>query len=162
VTDPIPPLPGLRWAVKRSFMDYVRRMPDGRAAVADGAKPVDDDQVLFAPDPSVPPPAEDLDRFWAFSGQVWFDGHAGLLFVQVSAPWIALRGDTAELTVADTLTGGRLSLVTLRLEPGPSPADGVEVWHGTDVALTPAGVPVFNDVYPPGEPFEPLTIVVTG
>lgn len=157
--DPTTPAPGLRWAVKRSFVDYVRRMPDGRAAVADGAKPVEDDQILFAPDPSVASP-DDVDRFWAFTGQVWFDGHGGLLFVQVSAPWIAVRGDTAELSVADTLTGGRRSLVTLRLEPGPSPAEGVEVWNGTDVALAQPGVEVFNEVYPPGEPFEELTVVI--
>ena len=153
------PAPGLRWAVKRSFVDYVQRMPDGRAAVADGAKGVEDGQVLFAPDPTVAPPTDDLDRFWAFSGQVWFDGHAGLLFVQVKAPWIALRGDTAELSV-DAGTEGRLTLVTLRVEPAPSPAEGVEVWHGTEVALHAAGVELFNEVYPPGEPFEELTIVV--
>jgi len=160
MTDAAPPAPGLRWAVKRSFVDYVQRMPDGRAAVADGARPLPDNQILFAPDPSVAPPTDGLDRFWAFSGQVWFDGHAGMLFVQVSAPWIAVRDGTAELSVADTGNGGRLTLVTLRLEPGPAPADDLQVWHGTEVALTAAGSGVFNDVYPPGEPFETLTVTV--
>lgn len=165
MTAPVRPIPpGLRWAIKRSFIEYVRRMPDGRGTITDGARPLDSDRILFDPDHSVPVPesAAGVDRFWAFRGDVRFKGHCGMLFVRVSAPWLTLRGKVAELSIEDPYGAPdavRISLVTLVLEQGPAPDDGIEVWYGSDVRLTAAGTELFGDAYQPGEPFEPLTIV---
>jgi hypothetical protein len=155
---------GLRWGIKQSFIDYVRRMPGGRGAAGSGARLVGADEILYEPDPSVPEPAAlaDGDRFWAFRGDVRFHGHFGMLFVRVAFPWLTLRGEEAELTVEDpdqTEGAARLSLVTMRLSAQPATV-GCETWNGSDVRLTEAGTGLFNEVYPPGEPFEGLTLTV--
>jgi hypothetical protein len=155
---------GLRWAVKRSFIDYVRRMSDGRASAADGATPVGTHDLLFAPRATAARelPGGAVERVWEFHGDVRFAGHFGMLFVRVAAPWITLLGEQAVLTVDDPYDregAERLALVTLTLQPQPAP-DGFETWSGTSVRLTPDGVSLFNDVYAAGEPFEDLTLTV--
>jgi hypothetical protein len=169
MTDPSSAAPaelpfGLRWGIKTSFVDYVRRMPDGKGWLGDGALPVGSHEVLFAPHEAGSRPTQDgtVERFWAFRGDVRFSGHAGMLFVQVASPILTEIGGAAHLTVANPPgTDGpeRLHLVTLRLERESVP-DGFEVWRGTDVRLTEAGTALFNDVYPAGEPLEPLTVLL--
>jgi len=169
VTDPSPPAStqptfGLRWGIKASFLEYLQRMPDGKGLLGDGAVPVGTNEILFPPEHTGWRPSPDgvPDRFWAFHGDVRFSGHFGMLFVRVAFPALTLRGELAELTVApleDTEGAERLTLVTLRLAQQPSP-EGIEIWRGTDVRLTETGAGLFNDVYPPGEEFEPLTVTV--
>jgi hypothetical protein len=155
---------GLRWGIKKSFIDYVRRMPDGKGWVGDGAMPMGSHEILYAPDGAGRRPLDDgtVERFWTFRGDVRFSGHAGMLFVQVASPVLTEVEGVAQLTVVNpdgTDGPERLSLVTLRLDRGPAP-DGFELWNGTDVRLTEAGTALFNDVYPPGEQLEPLTVVL--
>jgi hypothetical protein len=160
-----PELPfGLRWGIKHSFIDYVRRMPDGKGWVGDGAMPIGSHEILYAPEGAEWGPTADgtVERSWTFRGDVRFSGHAGMLFVQVASPILTVLDGAAQLTVANppgTDGPDRLPLVTLRLDREPAP-EGIEVWRGTDVRLTEAGTALFNDVYPPGEPFEPLTVVL--
>ena len=158
---------GLLWGIKRSFVAYVRRMPDGQGSIHDGAVPLGEDTILFPVGEPVDEPlagasAGAPDHTWAFRGDVRFRGHGGMLFVRVAAPLITVRGDTAELSIEDPYAragADRVPLVTLRLEPGPAP-EGAAVWLGSDVRLTEAGSELFNDVYPAGEPFEQLSVVL--
>ncbi len=122
---------GLLWGIKRSFVAYVRRMPDGQGSIHDGAVPLGEDTILFpvadspAGEPtgsaptgeqtgSVPAdvqagsePADEgsgsapTERTWRFRGDVRFRGHGGMLFVRVAAPLVTVRGDEAELSIED-------------------------------------------------------------
>jgi hypothetical protein len=155
---------GLRWSIKRSFVDYVLRMPDGQRWVGDGAVPLGTHEVVYPPRQAGWRPTADggTERIWSFRGDVRFSGHAGLLAVRLAAPVLTMVDGAAELTVANPSGADdaeRLPLATLRLEPQPAP-DGVELWSGTDVALTGAGAALFNGVYPPGEPLEPMTLML--
>ncbi|HWC83787.1 MAG TPA: HtaA domain-containing protein [Pseudonocardiaceae bacterium] len=156
---------GLRWGVKRSFVEYIRRMPDGKGAAGSGAVSVGDDEICFAPEVSGRRPDANggEERFWAFRGDVRFSGHFGMLFVRLADPMLHMQGNgEAELTVDDPEKEGeenRLPLVTLRLARQESPVE-VEIWQGSEVRLSEPGTGLFNNVYPPGEPFEPLTLVV--
>ena len=151
---------GLLWGIKRSFVAYVRRMPDGRGSIHDGAAPLGEDTLLF---PVAEPPATaDGARIWTFRGDVRFAGHAGMLFVRIAAPVLTVRDGQGELSIADPYDrpgAARVPLVTVGLQPGPAP-EGAEVWLGSDVRLTEAGAELFNDVYQPGEPFEDLSVVL--
>lgn len=153
---------GLLWGIKRSFVAYVRRMPDGQGSIHDGAVPLGGDTILFPVGEGSAASGGDAERTWAFRGDVRFRGHAGMLFVRVAAPLVTVRGDRAELSIEDPYArpeAARVPLVTLRLAPGPAP-DGAEVWLGSDVRLTEAGAELFNDVYEAGEPFEQLSIIL--
>jgi hypothetical protein len=149
---------GLLWAIKRSFVAYVRRMPDGQGSIHDGAVPLGEDTILF---PATEATSADGDTF-AFRGDVRFRGHGGMLFVRVAAPVITVRGDRAELSIEDPYARAdaeRVPLVTLQLVEGPAP-EGAQVWLGSDVRLTEAGAVLFNDVYQPGEEFEQLSVIL--
>ncbi|SEO85235.1 HtaA domain-containing protein [Trujillonella endophytica] len=155
---------GLLWGIKRSFIAYVRRMPDGQGSIHDGAVPLGDDTLLFPADDATASAAAapDVDHVWAFRGDIRFKGHGGMLFVRVAAPLITVRGEEADLSIEDPYAradAARVPLVTLRLQPGPAP-EGAQVWLGSDVRLTEAGSVLFNDVYQPGEPFEQLSVVL--
>lgn len=147
------PVHGLRWGVKASFIQYVRGMPDGRAAVGDGAVPVGTDEIFFTLDPAAASAAT-----WAFRGDLRFTGHYGMLFVRIARPWLVVEGGSATMTI-EAGGGAREALVTTSLERVDLRA-GTEIWVGADVRLAAAGVPLFNDVYAEGEPFEPLVLQV--
>jgi hypothetical protein len=147
---------GLRWGLKASFIDYVRRMPDGKGSVGDGAVPVGDGELFYEYDAAASTAGEVL----AFRGDVRFSGHFGMLFVRVAHPRIELDGSTATLTIADPEArpdAPRVPLVTGTLRHLDSQGE-VEVWGSDDVVLTAAGVELFNEVYAEGEPFEPLVV----
>lgn len=46
---------GLRWGLKKSFLDYVFRMPDGQGSVGEGAVPVGDGDLFFEHDAATAP-----------------------------------------------------------------------------------------------------------
>lgn len=152
-TKEVPPH-SLRWAIKNSFVGYVTRMPDGRAYISDGAAVTELNEIVF-------PLEKHGDGSFEFGGTVTFTGHFGMLWVQIKQPRITVGENEAELTVADpeSKDGGRLPLATLGLT-GPVAGDGTEQWEAEDVRLTTEGVELFGDVYQPGEPLEPLTVVV--
>lgn len=156
------PRPGLHWGIKTSFLEYIARMPDGRASVTDGAVFLDGSVAAFEPDPRVGP-GDGLDAeppFWAFRGDVRFAGHHGMLYVRIADPWISVRNGRGELTVLDPddpATQPRLPLARFTLEQHHLPGD-LHAWLARDVHLTEQGTGLFNDVYAAGEPFEPLAI----
>ncbi|GAA3382689.1 hypothetical protein GCM10020369_05600 [Cryptosporangium minutisporangium] len=155
---------GLRWGIKHSFVDYIRRMPDGQGAVSNGARPVGDYEIVYAPEATGHRPGPDgsSERFWLFNGDVRFAGHFGMLSVRIAYPRIVLSGDQAQLDIADPYSNDReqrLFLATLTLTEVPA-EDGVERWVGSDVRLAAGGVELFNEVYPAGEKLEDLRIDV--
>lgn len=160
MSQPSVPL-GLRWGIKRSFVEYIGRMADGAGSVGNGAVSVGEQEVLFAPGSVRREHGADgaAQETWAFRGEVRFSGHFGMLSVRLAAPVLTVRGGAAELTVDGASGDDRLPLVTLRLDRLPAP-DGLEIWSGTDVTLTEAATGLFNGSYPAGEPFEPLTVTL--
>ena len=150
------PVPGLRWAVKRSFLHYLSRMPDGRISATDGAVPVGD-EIVWEPAPAeMSSPARCPRGVVAFAGDLRFGGHGGILFVRLADPWITLRDDAGELSVVDTFgptPDARLSLVTFEVARRED-TRRFAVLSADEVRLTDAGSEVFNKVYPAGELFE--------
>jgi hypothetical protein len=152
---------GLRWAIKRSFLAYVRRMPDGRGWVGEGAVPVGTDEMFFGLDPDNTKTTA-TGGVWAFAGDVRFTGHFGMLSVRITRPWLHLDGPTALVTVEDPYgdpAAARLGLVSARVEQ-VEVREGTQVYLGTDVRLEEAAIGVFNEVYPVGEPFEDFVVQV--
>jgi len=156
------PLVGLRWALKRSFLDYIARAPGGRGSLGDGATATELNEIVFKPDQrDLPAPAQD-GTFRAFCGTVTFSGHFGMLLVRIANPWITIQEEHGELTVLDPFQregDARLRLASFDIE-GHVIAGGFEHWSASDVRLAPEACTLFNDVYLPGEPLEPLKIVV--
>jgi hypothetical protein len=153
---------GLRWAIKRSFVQYVRGMPDGRGWVGNGALPIGTDEMFFSldRDNSAPVGAGPASQVWAFAGDVRFTGHFGLLFVRIARPWLHVDGQTATMTVDDPHgdpAAPRVPLVTARLDT-LEVRDGTTVCMGVQVRLAEAAVEVFNEVYPAGESFEDFVV----
>jgi hypothetical protein len=151
------PALGLRWPIKRSFVNYVRAMADGVGSATQGASVTDSMDVIYENDLDFSSPNE-----WHFRGDVRFAGHSGMLFVKIADPRIRILGPegNAELTVADPYgSDTRLQLVTLRVIP-QGVRGRAQTWVGTDVRLSADGVELFNYVYQPGEEFDSLEIVV--
>ncbi|PHV66152.1 HtaA domain-containing protein [Williamsia muralis] len=150
------PTLGLRWPIKRTFVNYVRGMTDGKGSATHGASVTGSMEFLYENDPGFSSTDE-----WRFRGDVRFAGHSGLLFVKIADPRITVVGadGVAELTVVDPYgSDTRLKLATLRVSPQHRP-DGIQMWTGTDVRLSAEGVGLFNDVYQPGEEFDSLEIL---
>jgi hypothetical protein len=172
-TDAAGPGPyGLLWAVKPSFINYVSRMPDGKAYLTGGVAVNADNELLFQLDEkataAVPGGGSDpgpdagsgpAEYTFTFRGDVLFRAHFGMLSVRLTSPQVHLRGSDGELTVLDpeSAEGGRLPLVTFTVA-GPAERDGTQYWAAEDVRLTAEGVPLFGDVYQASEPFAPLMI----
>jgi hypothetical protein len=156
------PLVGLRWALKRSFLDYIARAPGGKGSLSDGAITTELKEIVFGPDLRNPPEAAQEGIFLAFRGTVTFTGHFGMLFVRISNPWITIQEGRGELTILDPFqeeVDTRLRLATFTIDDHGI-ADGFEYWTAAEVRLAPEGCTLFNDVYPAAEPLEPLAIVV--
>jgi hypothetical protein len=163
------PAYGLRWGLKRTFIDYLRGMSDGRALIGSGATAINLHEVFYelAMDESIPSiqhapgaAAQPLEML-AFGGEVHFSGHFGMLSVRISKPRLRLLKGTVELSIdaADTaggirevplVTAGELTLATV--------VDDMSLWVCTDVRLTAHGAELFNRVYGEGEPFEPMVV----
>jgi hypothetical protein len=155
------PLVGLRWALKRSFLDYIARAPGGAGSLSDGAVATELKEIVFGPDLRDPPEATE-GIFLAFRGTVTFTGHFGMLFVRISNPWVTIQEARGEITILDPLQeegAARLRLATFIVD-GHGIADGFEYWTAAEVRLAPEACTLFNDVYPAAEPLEPLAIVI--
>lgn len=152
--EPSPPSGsgGLCWGIKRSFLRYLSRLPDGQCSVTDGASPVPGPLFVFTAADGQPEDPPDGPTVLRYCGDVRFKGHFGFLKVRVAAPWLEIAG-----------AGGKLSAVGIGREPVPRQPlvtfrirrdeDGV-VFRGTDVRLTAEGAELFGDHYPVGEPFD--------
>jgi hypothetical protein len=153
---------GLRWALKRSFLEYIARAPGGRGSLGDGATATDLNEIVFQPDLVEPPESVQGGTFRAFRGTATFSGHFGMLLVRIASPWITIHEMRGELTVLDPFQrqeGARLRLATFDID-NHTIVDGFERWTAAEVRLAPEARELFNDVYPAGEALEPLTITV--
>jgi hypothetical protein len=146
---------GLRWSIKREFLRYVARMPDGRCSVTDGAV-VADDTFLFVPDQIAAHGPAAGTGVLRFRGDVRFAGHHGLLFVRIADPWLTVDHEVATLTIAGSDdAAARIPLVTVTLTAG----DPFRHFSGTDARLTSEGSELFGTVYSAGERFDDLTVL---
>lgn len=153
------PLLGLRWAIKRSFLDYIARAPGGRGALADGAVATQDREIIFAPEAVATSPT---GRILSFRGTATFSAHSGALLVPIANPRAKLHGKTGVLTVADPFDREgerRLKLAVFEIDDHVI-ADGYEHWAASDVKLAPEACVLFNSVYPEFTPLDPLTIIL--
>ncbi|KRA25444.1 hypothetical protein ASD65_14200 [Microbacterium sp. Root61] len=142
----------LRWGIKRSLLDYVRRFDGG--IVHAGAHAGADGRTVFPADPSAPEEWDGCGVLAAFSGAVQLRAHGGLLALDIAEPWIVLRGDTSLLTIADPDDArGRSGFVVL-VDAAPS----VE-WRGVSATvLTADGADQFLGTYRAGTGFDPVEI----
>jgi hypothetical protein len=144
----------LRWAVKPSFVHYVRVIAGGTCEAVDGAE-LDADGVFEFPLINASPTVD--GSVLSFGGGVRFAAHHGFLDV-------VLRG--LELTVTEG--GGALAIaaradrVTIAtVEPAlPVEGAGLVRWAALTPRLTEAGAEVFGNVYPVGSELAPLDAVV--
>lgn len=140
--------PSLTWAVKHSFVDYVRRFGEIRlsADVVEGPM-----GFVF---PAAPPASVGDEFVLRFKGRVDFTAHAGLLSASVIDPEVTFTGDTGQLTTA-TLTaigdvGDRLILAQIDMPP--------ETFDRYPARLSVQGTMFFDFRYPTGEDLAPIVI----
>lgn len=153
-----PPPAGLYWGIKASFLDYIGRLPDGSVSVGAGALPASGGTIVFSPETGIPLGSTPL----RFRGEVHFVGHVGLLKLLVADPWIEISGERAVLSVRPNRHDDdtRVPLVWFTPDVDDS-SPRVRIISAGNVGLLEAGAALFNDVYPPGEPFDPLLIVIS-
>lgn len=154
------PLPGLTWGIKRSFITYIRELPDGAASAADGAAALDSGLFCFAPGDS------DYDLasgrgLLRFRGDVRVAGHHGMMFVRLLDPWIELSGSRGILSIStgDVDGKGRVEVAVLRAGL-PRSFEGFLVWDHVGVVISQEGSELFDGQYAAGQPMDPLSIRV--
>nr|WP_296773453.1 HtaA domain-containing protein [Rhodococcus sp. (in: high G+C Gram-positive bacteria)] len=155
------PSPSLSWGIKRSFIDYIFRMPDGHGSVTDGATLSKTEEFVYEWAESAR--ADDGGTVWKFRGDVRLSGHHGLLYVRIADPWLSLRDNRATVSIADPFDedGIRIDIATADL--GSRDVSGVDsgvgaVWAADPVLLSAEATGLFNDVYREGEEFDPMLV----
>jgi Htaa len=136
----------LRWAVKESFIDYVRKLSDGTIETFEGCE-ADDGAFVFAGDSAG-------DGGVSFSGGIHFKGFAGMLDVRLVDPMIEEDGVDKTLTalVGPKSIAARVAIATVE---GAGPLRAGQPWTATP-KLTFEGVRIFGDVYQVGTELAPL------
>jgi hypothetical protein len=136
----------LRWAVKESFIDYVRGLSDGTIETFDGCE-AGDGAFVFAGES-----AGDGGLF--FTGGLQFTGFAGMLDVRLVDPMIEGEGvgKTLSALVGPKSIAARVAIATIE---GAEPLRAGEAWIAQP-KLTFEGVRVFGDVYQVGTELAPL------
>ena len=167
--------PVLRWGIKRSFISYLSRLPDGSVSAGAGASIVSGSYFQFEPDGGAPAdagaPADSAPAgVRRFRGQVRLSGHHGMMSLFVADPWLEFGAAGAVLSVADPQQapggGARLELLRLDLPAGTgSSGTGLEPaapgvagtgWKELRAQLAPAAVELFNGQYAAGEEMDPV------
>ncbi|MCE7481200.1 HtaA domain-containing protein [Microbacterium profundi] len=136
----------LEWGIRKSFVTYVERLPDGSVSATGGA--VRDGDVFRLSGRRL------VSGGWAFDGVLHFSGYSGVLDVTLEA----IRIDGAELSAE---VGG--TRITLALLAEPSNAAGDDESLRVDAVLfTDDGGAVFGGVYSANTPADPITIRAVG
>ena len=166
--------PVLRWGIKRSFISYLSRLPDGSVSADAGASIVSGSYFQFEPDggASVADAAAPA-AVRKFRGHVRLSGHHGMMSLFVADPWLEFGAAGAVLSVADPQqvpgSGARLELLRLAVpartgfsgtgaagrEPAGPEVAGTE-WKELPAQLAPAAVELFNGQYAAGEEMDPV------
>lgn len=137
----------LRWGVKRSLLDYVSRLGDGRIAWRPGQTPAEFPLSHGTESPQ--------GRRFGFAGGLRLSGHAGMLDVVLEDPAIDL--DSGMLLVGVKQSTEPVAILVLG-DPVIDDGDhGVTVTYPTP-ELTPDGVVVFGSVYPEATVFDPVVV----
>lgn len=137
---------GMAWGIKRSFVDYVRRLDDARWDFSGGAAMTTGRELYF--------PLAAEQPGWpsvAFAGAVTIAAHFGALRIALDRPVVSIEpGGVLAAEGADLVA----------LHPSPPVLDGDVVMWRIDTALAPEAVPLFNGAYGDGEPFDVMTVRV--
>ncbi|MGO4689637.1 HtaA domain-containing protein [Glaciibacter sp. 2TAF33] len=138
----------LRWAVKESFIDYIRGLSDGGIEAFDGCEVVDGAFIF---------PGESAgDGGLLFTGGVRFTGFSGMLDVRLVDPMIEGEGPDKTLSalVGVPSIAARATIATIE---NSAPRTAGERWTVTP-RLTFEGVRIFGDVYQVGAELAPLVV----
>lgn len=152
--------PVLRWGIKRSFINYLSRLPDGSVSADSGASIVSGSFFQFEPDGRGDGPPAEPDVL-KFRGEVRLSGHHGMMSLSVADPWIEFTAGGAVLSIVDPEQGpggsGRVAL--LRLAAGGAPGIPGTDWNEVPARLAPGAVGLFNGQYDAGEDMDAVFLV---
>ncbi|MDR5701605.1 HtaA domain-containing protein [Agromyces aerolatus] len=139
---------GLHWAVKESFIGYIRGLEDGAIETFDGCEQREGGFEF--------PGESAKDGEHLFSGGVRFTGFAGMLDVRLVDPMIEVDGDGARVSalVGPASIAARVTIATIEATEPPRPG---RPWTATP-KLTFEGVRILGDVYQVGAELAPLTV----
>lgn len=145
---------GLVWGVRSSFVEYVRDF-GGTVELSEGAGTIATGEYYFALADATAFDPETGRGTLRFRGQVHFQGHHGMLSVAIADPSVTFGDSSCTLDV--TTDGGPLKIVELHL--GQSNwARGDLRWDAIPSTLAATAVTTFNDSYPAGTMFDPVSI----
>ncbi|GAA2951434.1 HtaA domain-containing protein [Glutamicibacter bergerei] len=150
VGDPFQP--HLQWGLKASFVGYISSLPDGRIEASNGVWQVGNNLAFPVSNQTEAPEGE-----LHFKGNVSFEGHGGMMKLDLIEPHIEEHGDKILLSVADQ-SGTRAPLAELT-ETTVSNAFGL-VKTRFEARLTEQGSVLFNGQYKAGQEMEPVEIVL--
>jgi hypothetical protein len=146
---------GLTWTIRRSFLDYLSSLADGRAVLGRGATVSPPHGVTFPPRGAEIDAATGIGGAW-FTGDVRFTAHHGLLQVVIADPRLDLRQGTGTITISTGTV--HLAMAEFSVEYAHVGGDGR--WRAYDVRLTESGAALFGGAYLPGDTLDPFTTVV--
>lgn len=152
---------GLAWGLKASFLDYVERS-GGSVELGGGAGILRSGEYYFELRDSSDFDVATLRGTIRFAGTVRLSAHAGMMSVTIVDPAVTF-GDATVLDVAGTgeSDGAAPRPPMVQLEPLlPVVRGDVLVWDAIPARLDPAAVELFNQVYPAGTDFDPVSIRV--
>jgi hypothetical protein len=157
--DAVPVHTGMLWAIKRSFLGYVRRLPDGAISISD--------EMGLTPGTEFHFPLhdvklhDDLTGVIRFRGAVRLSGHQGMLAVNLADPWLHLETEAASLSfnlAGKDAAEARAEIFQMRTLPPVLDGDMCE-WSAMQPTLASVGVAMFGS-YPAGTTFDPLSVRV--
>lgn len=140
----------LRWGIKSGFRRYVAELPDGSITAADGAHSLIDGRYAF---PILRIRSAETVVI-ELGGSVRFEGHGGLLSVQIAQLEVQIDGDLFAIDAAGTAEHPR---ITIARGAGP-----VYDSAGSPVSprLAPEGVALFDGNYPVGTELDAVELLL--
>jgi hypothetical protein len=154
------PPAGLIWGIKRSFISYISRLPDGAVTAQEGAGIVDGSFFRFEPDGGSFDPSTESGVL-KFRGQVRLSGHYGMLSLFIADPWMEFTEGSGVLSIVDVdgwpNRSSRIPLLALPSTQPVSDGSGL-VLSETRALLSPEGAGIFNDQYQAGTEMDPVSM----
>lgn len=141
----------LRWTLRRSFVDYIARVPDGRMSVTDGAD-VDGVDFIFE---HYETSGDEHSGTIRYRGDVRFAGHGNMLTVCIIDPVINYEDDRATVSIQLPESAQR-SPERINLGVGSLEKLGGGQYKMYALQLTPDGSDVFAGVYSTGDPLDDM------
>lgn len=151
----------LVWGVKQSFREYMTGTIARGSITAAGVGQQGANLVF----PQAGPSPTGSTGTVAYSGQVRYLGHSGLLDVTLRDPRVTIES-ASRASLSVVVNGTPVSLATLNLAAGTrtESADGSIRYSGVPATLTRSGTSVFsfqgNAFYPAGTALDPVTFTI--